>query len=191
MNNIWTAAADNNVDKVRALLDGGARADAKDANGYTPLHAAAEYAHLDLLRLLVERGGDVNVADADGDTPLHACESPAVAELLLELGADLNARNGEGQTPLEKAQDDGDFVELTEFLQRKAGIAPAASELPQNVHVRMQTEESTDLEVDEEQRKQLQQIIESGSVEGFKEFVQSAFDQQNLDTELSAPAKKR
>ena len=80
----------------RALLDAGARADAKDILGNSALHAAAgstaSAASLAIARLLVERGGaDVRVRNRLGYPVLFA---PAVrgrrdvVALLLALGAD-------------------------------------------------------------------------------------------------------
>ncbi|KAI9003072.1 ankyrin repeat-containing domain protein, partial [Gaertneriomyces semiglobifer] len=102
--NIWVAASDGRVDLVEHFLQFGGSdgnsmdVNSKDDSGYTPLHAAAAYAHLDLIRLLVEKyKADVNITDDDGDTPLHVCETVAAAKLLVELGADPKRANEEGQ----------------------------------------------------------------------------------------------
>lgn len=55
--NIWVAAADGEVDTVRAHLDAGVDPNARDDNGYTALHAAASYSHVPVLEMLVSRGG--------------------------------------------------------------------------------------------------------------------------------------
>lgn len=80
------------------LIAAGATANDKDEHSYTPMHAAASYAHLPLLEYLVSVGGDVNLPDDDGDTPLFTCESVDAARWLVEHGANAAHRNDEGQT---------------------------------------------------------------------------------------------
>lgn len=55
--NLWVAAADGEVDTVRAHLDAGVSPGAPDENGYTACHAAASYGHVPVLELLLARGG--------------------------------------------------------------------------------------------------------------------------------------
>lgn len=99
--NIWLSASDNDTASVLAHLAlDSSLVNAHDENGYTPLHAAASYAHIDLLRLLCTKyGGNINVRDFEGDTPLYVAESVEVAKVLVEeLGADWRGRNEEGLT---------------------------------------------------------------------------------------------
>ena len=55
--NIWIASSDGDIPAVLEHLAAGVAVDAKDDNGYTPVHAAASYGHTELLRLLLDRGG--------------------------------------------------------------------------------------------------------------------------------------
>lgn len=99
MSNIWIAASEGNLERVRELLDQGLSPNESDENGYTPCFAAASWHHAELLRFLVEdRGADVNMRDPDGDTPLFVVESVRMAQLLIELGADPTVKNDEGLT---------------------------------------------------------------------------------------------
>ncbi|PIA16311.1 ankyrin, partial [Coemansia reversa NRRL 1564] len=100
-NNIWTAASEGDFSRVQQLVEEDKSAvNAKDENGYTPLHAAASWKHIEILQYLIRNGGDVNIVDSDGDTPLHICEDRECAALLLSQGADPNTRNHEGLTPV-------------------------------------------------------------------------------------------
>jgi ankyrin repeat protein len=88
---------------VRLLLDRGARPDARDRNGQTPLMKAAELGWMPSMEPLMKRGADVNAKDREGVTVLmHAMGNRnlnAVAALI-DKGAKVNARDHHGRTPL-------------------------------------------------------------------------------------------
>ncbi|QPG76022.1 hypothetical protein FOA43_003408 [Brettanomyces nanus] len=130
--NIWIATADDKRDVVKSLIETGRfTANSKDANGYTPMHAAASYGNNDLLEYLILKGGDVNIQDNDGDTPLHHTESLATAKLLIEKNnADYTVRNSDGQTALEALLDDNDSPELIQYLQSLQTNTSARGSLP-------------------------------------------------------------
>jgi len=59
---------------VEVLLNSGARADAKDRNGWTPLHSSlqsGDQSHLACARLLFDKGALLTVTASDGCAPLH------------------------------------------------------------------------------------------------------------------------
>jgi ankyrin repeat protein len=111
------AAEVNNLDAVKALVDGGADPLIPTDQGTTPLILAAG-AGTDVLRprppeeramavetvkYLVEHGADVNAAGQFGWTALHAAAYQGlndVAAFLVSKGAKLDAKDGFGQTPL-------------------------------------------------------------------------------------------
>ncbi|KAJ2698788.1 hypothetical protein H4R19_005569, partial [Coemansia spiralis] len=120
--NIWCAASDGDLDRVRALVErDGSAVNRGDENGYSPLHAAASWKHLHVLQFLLDNGGDVGVVDADGDTPLHVCEDRTCAALLLERGADATKQNREGLTPVHTTLEN-EATEVTELLCEKLGV---------------------------------------------------------------------
>ncbi|KAG9011094.1 hypothetical protein FRB94_009237 [Tulasnella sp. JGI-2019a] len=114
--NIWVAAGDGDLERVKELIEEeGLSPNVPDPNTYTPMHAAASYAHIGMIDYLISRGGDVNVTDDDGETPLFVVESIATARHLVENGATPDHRNHEGLTPAENL--DEDFPEVATYLR--------------------------------------------------------------------------
>jgi hypothetical protein len=102
---------------VESLLAAGADVHARNQDGCTPLHYAAQNGHELIVGLLLERNANVNVASTKGNTPLTLAALKGhkeVVESLLTAGADMHARNKDGWTPLHYAAHDGhkDTVEL-------------------------------------------------------------------------------
>eukprot|EP00004_Rigifila_ramosa_P011637 TRINITY_DN2491_c0_g2_i1.p1 TRINITY_DN2491_c0_g2~~TRINITY_DN2491_c0_g2_i1.p1 ORF type:complete len:473 (-),score=102.15 TRINITY_DN2491_c0_g2_i1:636-2012(-) len=103
------AAYGSKVDVVRKLLQEGADAKAKDSNGVTPLHLAAEYnPNATICELLIQHGAEVNVAatELSGITPLHRAAqnpNPQICELLLKHGADVHQTDSQNRTALDFA----------------------------------------------------------------------------------------
>ena len=56
------ACVDGNVQKIRSLLDAGADPSASDANGWTPLHFAAQANCAEGARLLIDAGAAIDPA---------------------------------------------------------------------------------------------------------------------------------
>lgn len=89
------AAQLGDADQLRQVIDNlGHLLNAKDNNGWTPLHEGARAGHEDVVKLLVERGANINerTMEGKGETPLywsiknHGVDHP-VSQLLMELGA--------------------------------------------------------------------------------------------------------
>ncbi|KAL7414580.1 ankyrin repeat-containing domain protein [Mrakia frigida] len=108
--NIWIAAGDGDVERVKELVESGISANAPDPNTYTPMHAAASYDQRDVLTYLLSQGGLINVTDQDGDTPLYTVESVEGARWLIEHGAEPTWKNGEGLSPAAHLQEDFPLV---------------------------------------------------------------------------------
>ena len=125
------AIEDDDLDKVRALLDSGLSADTHidyGENFETPLMKAARSGTLEIARLLLARGADVNVQDGEQTTALEAAisrDQTAMVALLLEKGAEPNTVNKYMQSALSNAAAAGN-LEVTEMLLK----AKARPELP-------------------------------------------------------------
>ncbi|KAH8100112.1 ankyrin [Cristinia sonorae] len=131
--NIWVAAGDGDLDRVRELVEQQLLSpNIPDENTYTPMHAAASYGHIDILEYLVSRGGNVNITDEDGDTPLYVVENVETARWLVEHGAVVNRRNVEDISPAAALQED--FPEVAEYLESVSSTTPATLDSPSQNH---------------------------------------------------------
>ena len=72
-----------NSDAARVLLELGANADAKDAQGRTPLHAAVGAGAADLAAALLRAGARVNAKTRAGSTALHLASAVSIFKVLL------------------------------------------------------------------------------------------------------------
>ncbi len=87
--------------QLRAALDRGAPANARDAQGNTPLMFAAVYGDAACVRLLLDHGAEINATNHTGATPLmRAAQDYDKVRLLVERGADVNVRSALGNTAL-------------------------------------------------------------------------------------------
>ena len=111
-----------NIEEAKAYIAAEANLNAKDMDGWTPLHFATAIGR-DLTELLLKKGADPNAEDNMGYMPLHVTAiggTKEVAEILLEYGADLNAKSGDGLRPIYLAIlfSNNDLIEL--FLEHGA-----------------------------------------------------------------------
>lgn len=97
----FAAIRGGDVHQLRAALDRGESANARDTKGNTPLMLAAVYGDVASMRLLIERGADINATNNSGATALmRSSFDYEKTRLLLEQQADVNARSGLGNTAL-------------------------------------------------------------------------------------------
>ncbi|NIS71741.1 MAG: hypothetical protein GTO12_23250 [Proteobacteria bacterium] len=119
---IHEAVRDGDIDKIKTLADENPEmVNAKDNNGWTPLHHAAALGHGEVIEFLLAKGTETNAKDKDGRTPLHYAAREGygeVVKLLLAKGAEINAKTKYGWTPLHWAASTG-HKEVVEFLLAK------------------------------------------------------------------------
>ncbi len=130
---IFQAAEEGDVAQVTRFLDDGVGPDAKDAEGYAPLHHAALKGHAEVARLLLSRGADVNASGPDGTTALvvAAVESQLeVAEFLLANGAALDPADPCGALLLLQSAF-GEQTALVRMLLDR-GVDPKSARIPED-----------------------------------------------------------
>ncbi|KAF1806435.1 ankyrin repeat-containing domain protein [Mucor lusitanicus] len=189
--NLWVAAGDGQIDRVRELLESGIAVDGHDQFGYTAMHAAVSYNQIEMVKLLIEKGANVNIEDFEKDTPLYVAENVEMAQLLLDNGADPKHTNEDGITPALTALEEG-WEEVAQFLanitkevlptaeeetdplayiEQEDREAAAASEAQQQ---QQPTEDDAEEEMSEELTNKMQDIMkrieEQGGVENEEEL---------------------
>lgn len=96
---LW-ATNEGKIDIVRTILKANPNCvNAKDEDGYTPLHRACYNNNIELAKLLIQYGADLNAQTDFKWTPLHSsCQwtNNKCVALLLQYGADVNARTDGG-----------------------------------------------------------------------------------------------
>lgn len=94
------AISSHSTPMISLLAERGANLNARDENGWTPLHLAASIgAPPDVLLRLIDGGADIQ-ADP---SPLHVAADEATVRFLLGQGVSVNARNAWGATHLHRA----------------------------------------------------------------------------------------
>lgn len=101
---VHSAAGSGDVDGLRALLAEGADPGAADAEGWTPLHFAAQAQVPAAVEILLASGAAVDVVDHHGNTPLWRAVFCSRGEggtirLLLEAGGDPDRDNVHAVSP--------------------------------------------------------------------------------------------
>lgn len=112
------AIRDNDLNKVRALLDNGVGINDNIVGDGTPLIVAVQRNKIELVQALIDLGADVNQAtEIDGNALINAAmtNNVEIANLLLEQGANLDAIVINDETALITASRAGHF-EMVKFL---------------------------------------------------------------------------
>jgi ankyrin repeat protein len=124
---IFEAIGNADAAKVKQLLDADPNLVAtKNAEGLTPLHAAAARTNIEIIKLLLAAKADVNATGNDGQTPLYMAaisSSKEVVTLLVDRGADVHAVTKLDRfTPLHRASQHGNVAIMKLLLDKGADV---------------------------------------------------------------------
>ncbi|XP_034017461.1 LOW QUALITY PROTEIN: protein phosphatase 1 regulatory subunit 16A [Thalassophryne amazonica] len=118
------AAARNDVEEVRELLNCGVSPDLFNEDGLTALHQCCIDDFVEVVQCLLDAGACVNACDSELWTPLHAaatCGHTGLVQLLVQAGANLLAVNADGNMPYDLCEDEA-TLELLEMVMAEQGI---------------------------------------------------------------------
>tara|TARA_B100001146_G_scaffold8036_1_gene6773 strand:+ start:43 stop:426 length:384 start_codon:yes stop_codon:yes gene_type:complete len=94
---MYDAAEVGNIDAVKQHLAAGTDVNAKDKDGWTPLHPASYEGHQEIVELLIGKGADVNAkvefGPLQGMTPLDSANNSGrteIADLLRKHGGKIS-----------------------------------------------------------------------------------------------------
>jgi ankyrin repeat protein len=130
-----------NADAVQQLLSSGSDINAKDFQGWTPLHLAAVRGFPSITLLLLQHGAVSAPVDNTGRTPLHftARSGDLVsARHLLDFGAPLAAQDSSRRSILHDAANRGSDALLALLLQRAEHPAAVGLQADRNGMVPLQ-----------------------------------------------------
>ncbi|KAJ8010691.1 hypothetical protein DPEC_G00077750 [Dallia pectoralis] len=118
------AAARNDLEEVRELLNAGVSPDLYNEDGLTGLHQCCIDDFVEVVQCLLDAGANVNACDSELWTPLHAaatCGHTGLVQVLVQSGADLLAVNADGNMPYDLCEDEA-TLELLEMVMAEQGI---------------------------------------------------------------------
>lgn len=100
---ILKAVKDNDIIRVKYLIDNGANINMMYRLDWTLLHYASVTNHFEIVQLLIEHGANINVKNYMGWTPLHFASKKGyfrIVKFLIENGANVSEVDKCGTTPL-------------------------------------------------------------------------------------------
>ena len=121
---LFTLVRSNDLAGLRAALNQGADANARDRRGARLLMHAAAFGSLDAMKLLLDAGADVNAKNSfDATALMWGAGDPAKVRLLVERGAEVSVRSKQGRTPLSLAATHSGNVGAVRLLLEQGAAA--------------------------------------------------------------------
>ncbi len=106
------------LENTEHLIASGADVNARDDQGYTPLHLAAAADSAEVVRLLLDSGAEIDAVNNKGETPLnHAVGGPWIDPNTLVL---LRDRGADPYRPANNGQSAIDFLRMIADEKRRA-----------------------------------------------------------------------
>ena len=127
------AVLHDQIDVAQQLLARGARINAREEDGDTPLHFAGS---LGMAKLLVSKGARIDAMNDYGATPLYDAVHRGLSEVvafLLQNGADPNVKDEVGQSVLERALVVRDEKSAISLIQSGADVNAAWAKTPLHI----------------------------------------------------------
>ena len=110
---------------IVALLEADASVEARDDNGWTPLHWAAFRGTSEIITAILDTGVPVDPLDAEGVAPLHVAargKRPSNISTLLDAGSAIDVQDESGETPLHFAAKHATSSEIALLLAAGADV---------------------------------------------------------------------
>jgi len=123
---LYLAAENSNVNRVKTLLDGIENPDQRDSCQWTPLMRSAQNKHNEVTKLLLDAGANVNAKDKGGYTVLMVAsgsDNAGMIKLLIDKGANINEQDkGLGWSALIWAAKEGLYDNVVALLEAGADV---------------------------------------------------------------------
>ncbi len=120
----------NDIDRVRYLLEHGAKIDARDGEGNTPLLNATRFDFVAVATFLADHKAQIDLPDRNNWTALMFAawnDKPDLVQMLVAHGAKLDATDNDGMTPLAIAAQNGKVKAAAALVAAGADVnQPAA-----------------------------------------------------------------
>ncbi|MDR0475521.1 MAG: ankyrin repeat domain-containing protein [Treponema sp.] len=129
---------------LRTIMDLGARADAVDSEGRTPLRLAVDMKNWEAAKFLADTGSDVFISARDGKSPADLVLSDSRAVQALFSGRAIGAKDNSGNTILHYAARNGNAAIIQQLIVLGANkeIRNTALERPADIALRWKRDDA-------------------------------------------------
>ncbi|MCP4259034.1 MAG: hypothetical protein GY774_16235 [Planctomycetes bacterium] len=119
---IHLAAYTGEPAKVKSFIEESVSVNAKDSDGYTPLHYVTT---VNVAEFLISNGANIHAESKTGETPLHTAAKAGcidVVELLIDNAANINTRDQRNYTPVHNAVWSGNTAVVELLFEKGADL---------------------------------------------------------------------